>query len=502
MDTGDRLWEKWDDQGVAAAIDEYWIKDPSSYEHAVRRVYAKLVREYSESPDQRILEVGCGSGLVYAELVPNVVSNSKYTGVDNSTAMLAIAHRRNPEGCFLQGDAFNLGFQSRSVDLVVSFEVLVHLPDIVRPISEMIRVSSHCMIFTVWVSGTGRTERGTDTLNGRGFLRNQYSVDDVLQAIDEAAKGSRVSREIRVVAPSTWAFVVQREMRRAARSRATPRIRPSPGLVEELRQELASRAEALESLRESLGAKQTELDKTKQELAVQKTRIDSLTGNLASQLRDREELTQDLAARAMRIERLAGALASLKAEEESLRAHAMQLALKHDEMRAQRLFHLVSRFRPRDDLTLPLPPSLDRIREENSPPGSRSRRFHLQHTQSLHSGAVLRYRLATSNPGLRGIHLAVIPDLPGTSGSIAVKLSTSENQTLAIVECPLSKIDPSSPTLFAFLDLAKTPAGVFHIEILVRGADSPIRLLQWQRYRLGGLGPLETRAFCACVYDP
>ena len=503
MKGDDRPWERWDDEGIAHAIDGYWIGDATSYERAIRRAYAKLVQQYVGSPEGLLLEVGCGSGLVYAELVPNVIANVSYTGVDTSAAMLAIAHSRHPEGRFLKGDAYDLSFRPRSMDLVVCFEVLVHLPDILQPISEMLRVSSRCLIFTVWLSTTGRTERGTDTLNGREFIRNLYSVEDVLQAIDEAGAGSTLTQEIRVVAPSTWAFVVQREGRtRRAPPRAAPRIRPFPGVVEELRQELAERAKGIEVLTENLGAKQSELEETRQEAAAMAGRIESLEAGLAAQLRDREERMRELAARATRIESLAGDLASLKADLADLRSQALELALKHDEMRDRRLVRLVRRFRPQDDPVLPLPPSFDRLWEEKSHLGGGAGRFRLQYSPSLLRVCALQYRLTSSKTGLRGLWLAAIPDIPATSGTIVVELATSTHQVLASTEKSIGGIDATSPTRFAFPNLAVAPAGAFILRVFVRGANSPIRLLEWRRYRLGGLGPVETRAFCAYDGEP
>jgi hypothetical protein len=179
----------------------------------------------------------------------------------------------------------------------------------------------------------------------------------------------------------------------------------------------------------------------------------------------------------------------------------MRLAFSHDELSSRPLVRLMNRFRHQEDIAQRLPASFAPLRDESSPRGARAKRFILQPSTSLLRVPFLQYRLVTSKPGLREILLGVMPDIPGTSGTIQVELVSLGNRTMATVVRSLREIDGTSPTLFAFSVLDTSTAGAFDLRVFVKDADSPVRLLEWRSHWPGGLGPAETRAFCACVYE-
>ena len=110
---------------------------------------AALVKKWA-LPNDRFLEIGCGSGLVYNQLVPEILQNHAYIGVDISQTMLAIAMRRFKDAVFIKDDLYALSFPDHSFEIVAAFEVFGHLGDIEQPIREMFRTTSRLMIFTVW----------------------------------------------------------------------------------------------------------------------------------------------------------------------------------------------------------------------------------------------------------------------------------------------------------------------------------------------------------------
>src|SRR5688572_10582588 len=109
-----RWWEQWDNPGIARAINDFWLKDPSGYEELYRRNIARLMGLYYKPEMKKVLEVGCGSGLVFAALCPAVIRNEYYMGVDTSSEMLKIAQEQHAEGHFEYGDAFDLEYPDRS----------------------------------------------------------------------------------------------------------------------------------------------------------------------------------------------------------------------------------------------------------------------------------------------------------------------------------------------------------------------------------------------------
>jgi SAM-dependent methyltransferase len=206
-----RPWENWDKEGVAARIHRIWMNDPTGYEGLHREILAKLLQEYLISHNSSVLEAGCGTGLVYRALVPAVISNEQYTGIDISEKMLMIAKRDYPNGRFLRDDLFNLSFRDNSASVVLCFEVLGHLPEIVTPIHEMIRVSERLIIFTVWVSQSGRTEEYGGTIDGHAFLRNHYVHEHIIEAIKAVEGNDTFGIEVRVLTESKWAYVIRKD---------------------------------------------------------------------------------------------------------------------------------------------------------------------------------------------------------------------------------------------------------------------------------------------------
>jgi SAM-dependent methyltransferase len=93
----------------------------------------------AESP-RRVLEVGCGEGVVLATLAVRL-PGARIDGVELDETALGQARARCPGATLVRGDACELPFEDRSFDLVVCLEVLEHLPEPVRALRELRRVA-------------------------------------------------------------------------------------------------------------------------------------------------------------------------------------------------------------------------------------------------------------------------------------------------------------------------------------------------------------------------
>ena len=119
----------------------YYDDFATTYEDARGRGYHALVDELEASivipflPGKRLLEVGCGTGLVLARLAPHA---AEAVGVDLSPGMLARARGRGLT--VLEGSATALPFADASFDVVCSFKVLAHVPQIEAALAEVARV--------------------------------------------------------------------------------------------------------------------------------------------------------------------------------------------------------------------------------------------------------------------------------------------------------------------------------------------------------------------------
>jgi ubiquinone/menaquinone biosynthesis C-methylase UbiE len=204
----DRWWQQWDQPGIAKAIADYWQNDRTGFEPLHRQNLARLVSAYYQPSMASVLEVGCGNGLVYKELIPGVINNEQYTGVDVSDEMLKLAHKNFPAGNFLHGDIFGLQFLDSSFDLVLSFEVVIHLPEIETPIAEMLRVAGQMLIFTAWVSKEEKQTLIPTHINNVKFIHHYYEHKKVLEVIHQKAGKRQHYIEVRPLTDGTWAYVV------------------------------------------------------------------------------------------------------------------------------------------------------------------------------------------------------------------------------------------------------------------------------------------------------
>lgn len=110
----------------------------------VRYLVAQFLRRVAElvaaQRPCRVLEVGCGEGIVLAHLAERT-PGARFDGLEMDETALARARARCPDVALVRGDACELPFRDRSFDLVVCLEVLEHLPEPARALREVRRVS-------------------------------------------------------------------------------------------------------------------------------------------------------------------------------------------------------------------------------------------------------------------------------------------------------------------------------------------------------------------------
>jgi SAM-dependent methyltransferase len=105
-------------------------KQVPTYEEAIRRVRV--------TPGQRVLDIGCGTGVFLRLLADN---GAKPFGLDASEALLEIARQRAPEAELRVGEMELLPYDDDSFDLVTGFNSFFFAADLVTALREAGRLA-------------------------------------------------------------------------------------------------------------------------------------------------------------------------------------------------------------------------------------------------------------------------------------------------------------------------------------------------------------------------
>lgn len=138
------IWRAIDAQPTAAKLaDTLELRGRTPAQVRLRRRFLRFVPIRS---GQRVLEIGCGTGVVLRDLLALVGKRGQVTGLDTSRTMLARARAlaRGISAGRLQlrhGDGNELPFAASRFDVALAITVILHVADPQRVVKELVRVT-------------------------------------------------------------------------------------------------------------------------------------------------------------------------------------------------------------------------------------------------------------------------------------------------------------------------------------------------------------------------
>ncbi len=223
----------------------------------------------------------------------------------------------------------------------------------------------------------------------------------------------------------------------------------------------------------------------------QNHKIDSLLKDLEAREREAAQLRPLLSERSAD---LAQAQASLAASNE----RAAQLALEVDRMANRRIVRALARFARSKQLPQ-IAPVFQQLLDD-SYIFSDVRGFQVQPSVNLQRVDYVDYPLVLKRPDLKAVLLALILDVPHHDGRIGLEIVSADKGIVAQATIGLTGLTNEGPVRLDFQQLRETDRARYRLRVFARDTSLPVRLFEWQRYRLGGLGPLERRAFCGFIF--
>lgn len=164
-----------------------------------RLVAHEFLNWLNPPPNLRWLDVCCGSG-VLSEAISTRFAPARVAAIDASPQQIAFAreHRSHPAVSFETGDAMALRFEEASFDVVVSGLALNYLPDPVRALDQIRRVTVPGGVIALYV---------WDYAEGARFLREFW---DAAAFVDPEALASDQARRFPLCNPQSLQNLFER----------------------------------------------------------------------------------------------------------------------------------------------------------------------------------------------------------------------------------------------------------------------------------------------------
>jgi SAM-dependent methyltransferase len=156
---------------------ELWGEHRSRYRFAIQGACARAFSLVGLT----VLDVACGAGFGLQMLRE---AGACPIGVDYAAGALGEVHRTQPAARVLRGDATRLPLKTASIDMVVSFETIEHVPDASALVSEIRRVlkPGGRLVLSTPNRAFGPPERHT----GNPFHVREFTADELRDVLRQS----------------------------------------------------------------------------------------------------------------------------------------------------------------------------------------------------------------------------------------------------------------------------------------------------------------------------
>ena len=110
--------------------------------------FFKKIKSVSPKDSESVLEVGCGAGYSLVDLQKFFKENTSFSACDIDPELVRLAKEKNPSVNCQVASIYELPYEDKSFDTVVCLEVLEHLEDPKKALSELARVSKKYVIIS------------------------------------------------------------------------------------------------------------------------------------------------------------------------------------------------------------------------------------------------------------------------------------------------------------------------------------------------------------------
>jgi cyclopropane fatty-acyl-phospholipid synthase-like methyltransferase len=148
-----------------------------------RELFEKLFDKLANSG--KILDLGCGTGLPFDRYL--VDNGFEVTGVDIAKNHVEKARENLPEANIIQGDFFEVEIEKGSLDAVVSFYAIFHIPrEEHKKLFEMINDLLKSKGYILVTIASAEMEDKTETWDGADMAWSSHKPSKTLKIIEES----------------------------------------------------------------------------------------------------------------------------------------------------------------------------------------------------------------------------------------------------------------------------------------------------------------------------